>query len=310
MANAQAAWGFAKVGDGSQILWQKLRYNPESMDEPLQKTVSIDFTVGIGDGQFTATAVVPAGQTNLTQILPVLHSLQDSLIAGVVTQLSEAGVTVSCKAGCGACCRQLVPLSIFEAEALAAWIRTLPAARQQALAARFQTAMQALTDAGLIDRMAKEEDWLVAGFARQMGLDYFQQRIPCPFLEAESCSIHPIRPLICREFLVSSSPQACADPHNFQVVPILLPLYLSRILNGIGAEVEGNSRGWIPLPFLFAWMESNPHPGEAVSGEGPQVLYEFVRRIAKAECPWSDADLSPSAPEANTPDAEPADHAQ
>ena len=54
-------------------------------------TVSVDFAVGIGDGKFTATAIVPAGQTNLTQILPVIQSLENSLIEGVTAQYAEAG---------------------------------------------------------------------------------------------------------------------------------------------------------------------------------------------------------------------------
>jgi hypothetical protein len=36
------------------------------MDEQSQETVSVEFTVAVGDDQFTATAVVPAGQTNPT----------------------------------------------------------------------------------------------------------------------------------------------------------------------------------------------------------------------------------------------------
>jgi len=49
------------------------------MTEQPQETVPVQFTLGIGDGKFTATAVVPAGQTNLTQILPVIQALDDSL---------------------------------------------------------------------------------------------------------------------------------------------------------------------------------------------------------------------------------------
>ena len=127
------------------------------------------------------------------------------------------------------------------------------------------------------------EDWLAeTESARKLALDYFYQRVACPFLEDESCSIHPIRPLICREYLVTSPPEYCADPAGLQVVPVRLPLNFSRILNAIGAEVERDSRGWIPLVFLFAWMKSGAQPGEAVAGAGPQVLYEFVKRIGEA----------------------------
>src|ERR1039457_6425980 len=154
------------------------------MDEQQQETVCVEFAVGIGEGKFTATAVVPAGQTNLTQILPVLQSLDDSLIGGVTTQLAESGLTVSCKAGCGACCRQMVPLSIFEAEALAAWIRTLPQARQQELAERFHQALLKISAAGLIDRMV-DETWLADNdTARKLALDYLYARVPCPRLNS------------------------------------------------------------------------------------------------------------------------------
>ena len=111
----------------------------------------------------------------------------------------------------------MVPLSIFEAEALTNWIRSLPEERQQELAQRFHQALLKLAAGGLIERMVTE-DWLAeTESARKLVLDYFYQRVPCPFLEDESCSIHSIRPLICREYLVSSSPEHCADPAKLQI---------------------------------------------------------------------------------------------
>jgi Fe-S-cluster containining protein len=256
-------------------------------------TVSVEFAIGIGDGKFTATAIVPAGQTNLTQILPVIQSLENSLIEGVTAQLAEAGRTVSCKAGCGACCRQIVPLSIFEAEALTDWIRSLPDSQQQQLAQRFHQALTKLADAGLIDRMVSE-NWLAeTESAHKLVRDYLRQRIPCPFLENESCSIHPIRPLICREYMVTSPPEYCVDPATLQTIPVRLPLHFSRVLNRIGAEIEHDARGWIPLVFLFAWMKADAHPGEAVAGLGPEVLYEFVKRLNHATLPTPAADPPP-----------------
>jgi len=244
-----------------------------------QETVAVEFSIGIGDGTLNATAVVPKGPTTLTQILPVLQSLDDSLVAGVGTQLHGAGLTISCRAGCGACCRQMVPLSIFEAEALADWIRSLPAVRQQELAERFDTALRKLAGAGFIDRMVNEE-WLAENeSARKLALDYLYQRVACPFLEDESCSIHPIRPLICREYLVTSAPEHCFDPAELKAAPVPLPFHLSRVLNRIGAQLENDSRGWIPLLFLFAWMKAGARPGDGVQGEGPQVLYEVISRL-------------------------------
>lgn len=246
-------------------------------------TVTVEFTIGLDGGAFKASAVVPAGQTNLTQILPVLRSLDDSQIAGVASQLGQIGRTISCKAGCGACCRQMVPLSIFEAEALTTWIRSLPEARQRELEQRFHEALRKFAASGLIDRMVGEDWFAETEFARQFTIEYLYQRIPCPFLENESCSIHPIRPLICREYLVTSPAEHCFDPATLKAEPVPLPLRFARALFRIGAELENNSRGWIPLIFLFAWMKAGAHPGDAFSGDGPQVLHEFVKNLAREQ---------------------------
>jgi Fe-S-cluster containining protein len=244
------------------------------------ETVTVEFSIGLGDGSLKVSATVPAGQTNLTRILPVLQAIDDSVIAGVASQLSQIGRTVSCKAGCGACCRQMVPLSIFEAEALAAWIQSLPEAHRQELAQRFDHALRKLAASGLIDRMVSE-DWMAdTESARHLTLEYLYQRIACPFLENECCSIHPMRPLICREYLVTSPPEHCYDPATMHAEPVPLPLHFSRVLGRIGAALENDSRGWIPLVFLFAWMKADAHPGQSVSGEGPQVLYEFVKNLS------------------------------
>ena len=239
----------------------------------------------MGEGSFTAHATVPAGPTNLTAILPVIQSIEDSLIGGVCAQLAAAGQPVRCGAGCGACCRQLVPLSLFEAEALADWMRTLTEEQLQVLERRFQRSVAALNAAGMLERL-EQLDWMNddAG-ARQLCMDYLRLRVACPFLEAESCSIHPIRPLICREYLVVSPPECCVDPAALGAVPVSLPLLFSRVLNTLGAKIDPGSRGWIPLPLLYDWMRKDLRPSEAISGMGPQVLFAFVSHLEAGEAP-------------------------
>jgi hypothetical protein len=54
---------------------------------------------------------------------------------------------------------------------------------------------------------------------------------------------------------------------------------LSTVLFRMGAQVEGGHRGWIPLVFLFVWMRAGVRPGDAIQGDGPEVLYEVVKRL-------------------------------
>ena len=255
------------------------------MTEEAPQTVQVDFTLTVGDGRIDISTMVPLQRINLTQLLPVLQSIEHAIIDDSVRQAEAEGRTVSCRAGCGACCRQLVPLSIFEAEALGDWIRTLPLARQQELEQRFHRVLLGLRDAGMLERILSRE-WIADEEVRdKMGAEYFRLGLPCPFLENESCSIHPIRPLSCREYLVTSPAELCADPLRNQVAGISLPLKLSRALYRMGRELEADTSGLIPLVFLFAWMKGGLRPGEAYIGSGPELLYEVVRRLATTPAP-------------------------
>jgi Fe-S-cluster containining protein len=261
------------------------------MTEQPSNTLPAEFTFGSGDDPVTATVNIPFGHRNLTQILPILHSLSDSVIESVGSKLSQTGQPISCKAGCGACCRLMVPLTLFEAEALAAWIHSLPEAKQQQLAMRFQSALAKLADAGILDRMVSE-DWRVqSDSALKVVNDYFSAHVPCPFLEDESCSIYPIRPLICREYLVTSPPQQCSDL-DMPVTRVNLPLILTRVLGSIGAELDPNRPGWIPLVFLFDWIKTDAHPGNGFAGFAPMLIAEVINRAEQ---------IKPAAPESLVP---------
>ena len=250
--------------------------NPEPNASP---EVQVDFVLAVGPGRLNASVRVPAGHVTLTQILPALQSLSSNIMASTTQQVEAEGHKVSCRAGCGACCRQLVPLSIFEAEALADWIRTLPQEQQDHLAERFHRALLALRDAGMIERL-NPETWVGEEEMAALALDYFLQRVACPFLVDESCSIHPIRPLICREYLVTSPAEFCVMPTRDKVVGVPVPVKLSKLMFRLGAAVEDGRSGWIPLVFLLAWMQARIRPGDAIQGAGPELLHEMVKRLA------------------------------
>jgi Fe-S-cluster containining protein len=250
------------------------------IDASPDPVVQVDFTLKVGTGRLDASLQVPAGNVTLTQLLPVLQTLTSSVVDSAVEIANSEGYQVSCKAGCGACCRQLVPLSIFEAEYLSQWIRTLPSEERHAIEVRFDAALMALRDSGILARLTQPFTWEETNEeARALVVDYLQQRVACPFLVDESCSIHPIRPLICREYLVTSPAEFCVNPTRETVKGVPIPLKMSTVLFQLGGMVEQRSNGWIPLVFLFAWMKGDSHPGEVIAGPGPELLHEFVKRI-------------------------------
>ena len=99
------------------------------------------FSLPVGGGFLNASAQLPAGRTTLTELLPVIQNLENVIIGRVTEEAEQAGSPISCRAGCAACCRQMVPVSLFEAEALTRWMRTLPEEQQAALGRRFHRAL-------------------------------------------------------------------------------------------------------------------------------------------------------------------------
>jgi hypothetical protein len=89
--------------------------NPES---PHQSSARVSFRLPVGGGFLNASANLPTGQTTLTQLLPIIQNLENAIVGRIGEEAKSAGTPISCRAGCGACCRQLVPVSFFEAEAL------------------------------------------------------------------------------------------------------------------------------------------------------------------------------------------------
>lgn len=69
--------------------------------------------------------------------------------------------------------------------------------------------------------------------------------VACPFLEKESCSIHRDRPLVCREYLVTSPPAACAEPGSGQIRQVNIPVTVWSVF-GRSVSADG-SLEWMPL---------------------------------------------------------------
>src|SRR5512146_2506153 len=124
-------------------------------------------------GQFTATLrlkagdlgivhpiSVPGGPVPATAVLPALQGLVNATVAA-----AERGRAISCRKGCGACCRQLVPISRTEGEALLALVEAMPADRRGTVRARFADAEAAITAAGLAERAGRSD--------REMSVAYF-----------------------------------------------------------------------------------------------------------------------------------------
>ena len=252
------------------------------MSLPGPASVNVTFRVSTAQGGLTGTVEVPTAVVTPTQLLPILQKLTNALVNDAGRALAEEGKPISCREGCAACCRQMVPISPFEAEALADWIRSLPDTSRADLAARFRSALLALNERGTLGRLTEV---LCSGEglgSKSLAKDYFGAWVDCPFLIDERCGIHPIRPLACREYVVVSPPEYCADPfdESQKVQGVLLAVQPSAAMSRLAAESSGQAHGAIPLVLLFEWMAQDQRPGQHLSGPGPQVFERMVAALS------------------------------
>ena len=219
----------------------------------------------MGDLRIAHPITVPSGRVPATDVVPALQGLVNAVVAAAEAAGVRDGGAISCRKGCGACCRQLVPVSRTEGERLLALVKTLPGERRERLRERFAAAEVIIAESGLADRAGRSD--------RELSQAYFALAIPCPFLEDESCSIHPDRPLVCREYLVTSPAELCAGPAQEGVTPVAVPK-VSMAARGL----QGDGEDWFPLALLMKWGKSRPRSDKRRTG--PEWIQRFLKGLS------------------------------
>lgn len=216
-------------------------------------------------GGRSITVPLPSGAVPAFAVLPAIRVFVNAIMQRVEDEAGARGETISCRAGCGACCRQRVLISDIEARALAALIERMPEDRQARVRARFAEAESRLRDAGIWERLRGGVELKDSAHKTPVG-DYFTLGIPCPFLEDESCSIYHDRPLICREYLVISPAVHCASQDRGQIKRLPAPL-TSTALHVMDAGGDPEKYNFIPLVALLDWLRCHPEEPELRTAE-------------------------------------------
>lgn len=247
----------------------------EQQSAPESVTAKVELSTP--DWQLRATMTVPTGPTRLRQMLPLVQALADRVVDEATRTAEAEGARVSCKKGCGACCRQLVPIAEAEARAVRDLIEAMPEPRRSAVRARFADARRRLEQSGVLQLLLDRDRWS-DGDGRSIGLRYFSQGVACPFLEDESCSIHPDRPIACREYLVTSPAENCARPGPDTVTMVPVPLKVWTAVARFD-EVPAGTRfiRWVPLALAPEWADA--HPEEPPPRPGPEVLRQLFDHL-------------------------------
>ncbi len=237
------------------------------------------FTLRLGKNIYKCELEMPSGPVRVAELLPVLNKLAGFVIEGAVEETLEAGGAITCKAGCGACCRQPVPVSVHEAEVLEQVIAGMDAERRAVIEARFEGAIRRLDEGGLLEAM-RDVHALDENGRRDLALKYFALGIACPFLEEESCSIYEHRPMRCREYLVTSPAENCSTPTPQSVKMVQLKAAPSLALYRLGAGLWRDEPEYLLMSLMADWKGQRAEtPREAA----PQILQTFLLALSGEE---------------------------
>lgn len=218
---------------------------------------------------------MPQGKAPSRDLLPIFQGLTHAFIDRAVGKIEEAGKQVSCQAGCGACCQQLVPITETEAHVLADYVKALPEPEQTEVRERFRNALAIFEKRGVLGPLTQA--YLHGGgSAKEIGLDYFRQGVDCPFLVNQMCSIHAIRPLACREYLVTSPAEHCKAPEANTIEMVPLPGRVSLAV--MHSQREHTAQGWVPLVLALDWSERMP---EKAPAPAPEMVRQVIEKLCR-----------------------------
>jgi len=244
--------------------------------------------IHMSDGDHEISAPFPTGPVKVMEMLPLARRISEGITAVAIEGALSQGGNISCRAGCGACCSQLVPIAPAEAVRLAEVVEAMPEGRRGAVRTRFESAVKRLREAGLVDRSAPPFQAALrssppAGKSlwEDASRRYFDARIPCPFLENASCGIYSERPMVCREYNVTTPPSLCATMNSYaRTIPRLVRM--SEVMTAFTNKLLGRRDFNIPLTLSIDWARENREAFEQ-EGDGQEWTMELVRCIQAAD---------------------------
>lgn len=237
-------------------------------------------TLSIGSTKIEMEMTVPAKPVKPKRMLPLFQAMTSSFVGACVEDIETQGKKISCRAGCGACCRQAVPLAEIEAYQIAELVENMEEPRRSEIKQKFEDGCRHFHEMNWFERMENYAD-LSPEERQKTVLEYFYEGIPCPFLENESCSIHPVRPLACREYLVTSPAENCDAPTAETIRTVKMVIEPSKILREIGRSENLQKLNFVPMIRALEWARKFPE--KMPEKKGTEWVTDFVNRLTSGE---------------------------
>ncbi len=215
----------------------------------MTKLINIEVQLKLIEGTLhRVNLFIPEGNISLSDLVEPLQGLTNTIISHELANNSPS----SCSKGCDACCSQLIPLSAAEVFYLKRQVNLLPNAQQKKIRHRFTEIHQTL------EKYQQQPNQVNFDFEQK----YFELKQACPFIDKGACIIYQQRPLVCREYHVSSSPSLCENPYTTNPKRITFGLKLGSLFVAFCSALLGLQRQPIPMIYMKRWLKEHEKHGE------------------------------------------------
>jgi len=249
-----------------------------------------DLKLDIGGEHFEMSLTIPAAPVTPRRMLPVLRKLTDDIVSRGIERSTAAGAPVSCSEGCAGCCRQALLISEAEAFDLYDLVESMPTERRLAVEQRFREARERFEKLEWFNRFDAMSERAKSGpdedLAREFVAllsEYIDQRVACPFLENEACSIYESRPLTCREYLVTSPAGNCASPRPESIRKMAISGSPAKAFSALVQTANTQSPSSLLLIRLMEFAET--HTERFEKRPGPAWADDFFRQLTNRSQP-------------------------
>ena len=236
--------------------------------------------LGLPGGIVRVEMVVPMGEVPMERLLPALRTTADAFVAYGAEMSVTAGKPVSCAKGCGACCRQLVPIAHAEARQLAALVEELPEPRRSDREGAVRRGPPPGRGGG------------TPSLARWDGPGGWPPRRSTSAwtISVSASPVRSSRTRAARSTTIGPSPagstssrrppHAAAAPTAETIETVPLP---TRVWAAVAREENGipnsDPASCVPLVMAPAWAARNPEPG--TPRPGPEILQKVFARFSR-----------------------------
>lgn len=244
---------------------------------------NLGITFSVGGEPIELSMTVPVPPVKLRRMLPVFQKMSTTFIENGMENIRASGKEISCRAGCGACCRQLVPISEAEAYDLRELVEQMPEPRKTEVIERFKAGVAKLTEAGVFERLE------MAAYADdetdydKLVREYFTFQVACPFLENESCSIHESRPISCREYLVTSPAELCSNAEGTGVENVRHYFQVKESVIMLARQKTAEELPYVPMIRLMEWTDEMPD--DSPERTGKEWIGDFFNLLSRYSRP-------------------------